>query len=396
MECELREKFIFDSVIGAIPQWFESNQQTSLKYFTVGQNTWYFSSHRRLTPNLSLVLDFCQQQSQRWLENLPDILSSSTRKQITQEIALFWLQTHDRKINWPKFIAYAEELLFRTYENAAVSSNLIITSRASGNEDICEIAIQKFLDPLCTSMQTYFKVDAEVNLIGYEQINWSEINDTSDYKFSPEFLQPFASTIENDQFSLHVTIKGDILIMNSLGLLTSYRKGKWHIYDAQTLKNSIGDIAGDYRIGCNIFEVLLDLSYKRHGALLVYDPDHVVVEHIINNESLLLNNPDMGSARAMLAPSVAEIGMGNSSMLERKKRIMLELSSMDGAVIFDNSNILSFGAMIETNPSAGNHAGARTTAFESAFLYGGKPFKVSSDGDITLRFTNGCGRIDFL
>jgi hypothetical protein len=98
----------------------------------------------------------------------------------------------------------------------------------------------------------------------------------------------------------------------------------------------------------------------------------------------------------MLAPSVVSISMKNQSMSLRKKRVLLELASMDGAVIFDDNKILSFGSMIQTHPSAGSHAGARTTAYESAYLYGGKPFKVRSDGDISLRFSHGCGHISFL
>ncbi len=392
----MRERFIFESVIDSVPQWFESDESTSRRSLTIGDLTWYINSHRGLTPLLSELHEFCQEKSQLWLENLPPILSSSARKNITQEISLFWLSRHSSTTNWYKFIAYAEEMLFRTYENIPVSTNLMISPGDNGNSDITNSSIQKLLDPLSTSMQTYLKVDSEANLVAYEQIDWSQINDTSDYKFNPEFLQPFACALEQGQFSFHVTIKGDILIMNSLGLLASCRKGRWHVYDVQTLKNSIGDISGDYRIGCNIFEVLLDLSYKRHGALLIYDPGHDVIDHIVNRESLLLDNQNMDSARTMLAPSVVGIGMGIQTMSARKKRIMLELASMDGAVIFDDRNILSFGAMVETHPSAGSHAGARTTAFESAFLYGGRPFKVSSDGDISLRFERGGGKLSFL
>jgi hypothetical protein len=400
----MREKFVFDSIIGAVPQWFENTvprkPNEPAVYFdfilSVGGSTFRFSSHRNLTPKLALLHAYCIQTANEWIQRLPRILSSSAQKEITQDIATFWLNSCSSEIDWYKFIAYAEELLFRTYENIPVSSNLLICISEYGSQDITDSSIQKFLDPLATSMQTYLKVDQNAKLLSYEQIDWSQISDTSAYKFNPEFLQPFASTLEQYQYSFHVTIKGDILIMNAGGLVASCRKGKWHIYSTNTLKNCIGDIASNYRIGCNIFEVLLDLSYKRHGALVIYDPRHTVIKQVVNAESLLINNSDIDTPRSMLASSLRTIGMGSENNSKRKKRILLELASMDGAVIFDSQKILSFGSMINTHPEAGNHAGARTTAFESAYLYGGHPFKVSSDGDISLRFDAGCGHLNFL
>ncbi|KGJ90915.1 hypothetical protein [Colwellia psychrerythraea] len=396
VESKLKEKFIFDSIIGAVPQWFESTEDEGKHSFTIGDSTFYFDSHRWLTPILHELRSHCEERMSQWISDLPLFLSSTARKDITQDITMFWLNRLNKNIDWYKFIAYAEELLFRTYENIPVSINLLISPIETGQADITESSVQKFIDPLATSMQTYLKVDSNAQFISYEQINWSQIEDTAGYKFNPEFLQPFASTLEDQQYSFHVTIKGDILIMSSFGLVASRRKGRWHIYDTSTLKNCIGDIAGDYRIGCNMFEVLLDLSYKRHGALIIYDPNHDVISNIVNKESILSNNPDIDLPRSMLAPSVTSISMGSQNMSQRKKRVLLELASMDGSVIFDDNEILSFGAMIQTHPSAGSHAGARTTAFESAYLYGGKPFKVSSDGDISLRFSKGSGQISFL
>ncbi len=383
-------------MVNSVPQWFETEPKGYYESIAIGNREFFFSSHRRLTPQLYEVLDFCKERQENWLDNLPPILSSSARKQISQDIALFWLSKSSGVVNWYKFIAYAEEMLVRTYENIPVSTHLLISPDEIGRHDITDLSAQKLLDPLSTSLQTYLKVDAEANLISYEQINWEQIKDTEDYKFNPEFLQPFASTIKSGQFSFHVTTRGDVLILDDLGLLAACRKGTWHIYDVKTLKNSIGDISGNYRIGCNIFETLLDLSYKRHGALLIYDPDHKVIQHVVNIESIIFGNQRKDLVREMLASSVIDIAMSSESMLKRKKRVMLELAGMDGAVIFDSTHIIAFGAMIDTHPKAGNHSGARTTAFESAFLYGGKPFKVSSDGDISLRFNKGCGKLSFL
>lgn len=42
--------------------------------------------------------------------------------------------------------------------------------------------------------------------------------------------------------------------------------------------------------------------------------------------------------------------------------------------------------MIESHPETGSHLGARSTAARSAYLWGGRPIKISADGDISITF----------
>lgn len=226
-----------------------------------------------------------------------------------------------------------------------------------------------------------------MRFLNYQQIMWSETRDEVDYQFNPEFLQPYKSILRDQEFSFHLTQKGDIVIMDRFGLLASYRKGGWHLYDTPTFKNTIADILGSYRVGCNSFDILFDLSYRRHGALLIYDPEHTTLSHVINAGSIIkegFGTPDL--AHQMLKQAISPIQMGNARSESRKKRLFLELASMDGAIIFDDTEVLAFGSMIELHPSASGHAGARTTAAHSAYHWGGRSMKVSSDGDISILF----------
>jgi hypothetical protein len=56
--------------------------------------------------------------------------------------------------------------------------------------------------------------------------------------------------------------------------------------------------------------------------------------------------------------------------------------------------------MIASHPAAGDHAGARTTAAQSALAFGAHPIKVSTDGDIEILFDRedgaGIERLSFL
>jgi hypothetical protein len=83
--------------------------------------------------------------------------------------------------------------------------------------------------------------------------------------------------------------------------------------------------------------------------------------------------------------------MAGKNYKDRRKRLLLEVAGIDGAVVFDKENILAIGAMISPHPKVGSETGARTTAAKSAFLWGGTPAKVSADGDVTIFFKAGVG-----
>ena len=74
------------------------------------------------------------------------------------------------------------------------------------------------------------------------------------------------------------------------------------------------------------------------------------------------------------------------------------MSGVDGAVVFDDDHLLAVGALIRSHPNVGNHLGARVTAARSAYLWGGRPIKVSSNGDVAVYFksrngTNECDAV---
>ena len=134
-----------------------------------------------------------------------------------------------------------------------------------------------------------------MNFVGYEEIPWQSVRDTDTYKFSPEFLQPIWSMLRDGEYSVHQTNRGDLIILNSAGLVAAKRKGRWKLYDVFTFKNSIVDAINqtissggenNYRVGCNLFDVMFDLSFRRHGALLVYDPSRSVLSHVTNPGSI--------------------------------------------------------------------------------------------------------------
>ncbi len=65
----------------------------------------------------------------------------------------------------------------------------------------------------------------------------------------------------------------------------------------------------------NLLEVILELSFRRLGALLIYDPKHEIHGHILNRESIVFSGwrTDVGveagteSGQTVIAPSLRDV-----------------------------------------------------------------------------------------
>ena len=93
----------------------------------------------------------------------------------------------------------------------------------------------------------------------------------------------------------------------------------------------------------------------------------------------------------MIVDSIADISVGRRAGSLRRKRRLIEMSGVDGAVVFDDERPAGRGSPIRSHPNVGNHLGARVTAARSAYLWGGRPIKVSSDGDVAIYFKSRSG-----
>lgn len=389
----LNEKDAIKIVIDLVPNWYLAEFGPKKLEIELRNVSVEFFSHRPLTPSLKSLLNEINLSLPKLYELTKDLPKLTATEIIQEHFALFWLAEKNKDIQWKDYLEYADTISLRTYENQNVTFNFVI-SKGSGSMEVKNSKVQKFLDSLATSPFTFIRTNHELKFIDFEEIKWSDVKDTEEYKFNPEFLQPIKSMLKKEEFSIHLTNRSDIIIMNYLGLLAAKRKKRWKLYDVKTFKNFIVDIVGDYRVGTNIFEVLWDLSFKRHGALLIYDPNKIVVRNVVNKGSVMFDGSDetLDEARKMLMPSIKEkIIMAHPHFAKRKKRLFLEIASMDGAVIFSNALILAFGAMIKTHEKADKESGARSTAARSAFYWGGHPIKISSDGEITLYFTSKSG-----
>lgn len=369
-------------LIGTVPQWYRAEAGPFGYALRDTKKTFY--STRKLTPSLEALYRWMNTKLGTWAGSLPDFVTPSVYAQITEEVALQWLRIHSTSVSWARLIGHLEELRLMTHENAPVARNIIISPTEEGQVDITAGDLLKGLAGFAASTHTFLRVDGELRYVGYEEIGWTDVKEVDNYKFHPDFLHPFHCKVGKGEFSAHLTNRGDIVILSQRGLLTAKRRGRWYVYDVETFKNFVSDTLGSYRVGCNVFDILFDLSYRRHGALLVYDPHGKVIKQVSNKSSII--GEDQDALRSTVGSEIAGIGMGSTQIGDRKKRLFLEAASMDGSIIFNKTRVLAFGAFVKTHPEADAFLGTRATAAHSAFLWGGTAVKVSADGDIQYFF----------
>jgi hypothetical protein len=387
----ITEAEIGREIIRLVPHWYEAECGPQQYSVPIGRHTAYFYNHCKLTPNLRTFLSqICSRTRELAMEHF--VRFPGLTDVLLENFAIEWLRIHSPTTDWVRLIKYLEAVARRTYENQPVAVNLLIRD-GEGTGDITEPDLQKFLDRLAASPFSYLTVDPDLNLMDYGEVEWSQVKTPRRYEFHPEFLHPIHSIMKPTDLSAHLTAQGDVVIMNQAGLLAARRRRKWKVYDVRTFKNSLDRCLGNRHVGGNLFQVIFDLSFRRQGALLIYDPHHCMKPHVLNSESFVASEwrageeteePDSG--QALLARLLADTAVGTKAGSLRRKRRLIEMACVDGAVIFDDSHLLAVGALIRSHPSVGSQLGARTTAARSAYLWGGHPIKVSSDGDVTVYF----------
>ncbi len=116
---------------------------------------------------------------------------------------------------------------------------------------------------------------------------------------------------------------------------------------------------------------------------MIYDPQHRILERILNPASILspsnvplptakLNGhagPHRPCGQVLIGSSIEDIAIGKRTGSIKKKRQLVEMACIDGAIVFDDAHLLAVGALIRSHPDAGSQLGARITAAQSAYLW---------------------------
>jgi hypothetical protein len=382
---------IASEIIRLVPSWYQAKCGPQRYLLRIAGHEELFYHHSTLTPSLEVFLARLHLATKdvdpQRIHVSPGLLDI-----LLESLAVEWLRIHSPTTDWTRIIDYLEQVSRRTHETEPVSLNLVIQA-GKGAGDVTQPNVQKFLDRLGSSLFSFLAVDQSLRLIEYGAVEWSQIRDADSPQFYPEFLHPIHSILAPGELCSHLTHQGDLILMDRHGLLAARRRRKWKLYDTPTFTDSLAYCLGSAAVVANLLEVIFDLSFRRRGALLIYDPKHQIDGHILNRESIVFSDwTDVSveagaeSGQAVIAPSLRDLAIGKDVVALRRKWRLIELANVDGALVFDDDQVLAAGAIIEPHPNAGDQLGARTTAARSAYLWGASPVNVSSDGDVTVYF----------
>jgi hypothetical protein len=383
---------IASEIIRLVPSWYQAKCGPQRYLLRIGDHEEPFYHHSTLSPSLETFLARLHLATKdvdpQRLHVSPGLLDI-----LLESLAVEWLRIHSPTTDWTRIIDYLEQVSRRTHETEPVSLNLVIQA-GNGTGDVTQPNVQKFLDRLGSSLFSFLAVDRSLHLIEYGAVEWSQIRDADSPKFCPQFLHPIHSILAPGELCAHLTPQGDLILLDRNGLLAARCRRKWKLYDTPSFTDSLAYCVGSAAVVANLLEVIFDLSFRRRGALFIYDPRHQIRGHILNQESIVFSgwrtdvSVEAGteSGQAVIAPSLRDLAIGRDVKALRRKIQLIELANVDGALVFDDDQLLAAGAIIESHPNAGDQLGARTTAARSAYLWGTYPVNVSSDGDVTVYF----------
>lgn len=398
----ISEKEAIETFLNMIPNWYDYGSEVTTNFVVCGDTTTYIKAPKP-TPALKSIRDFASLSLKELIETTSSFSNSTAKRIIQEAMAIQWLTNIEEKIDWKKLIEFNDEMHGRTYENDSIAINLVfnLEDGIPASFDVTDRSFHKIIDPLGKDQSVFFVVNGKAEFIDYEYVKADDIGESHSYKFYPEFLHAYQQykQIKDWPMSFHRTTRGDLIVCDSSGLRASYRKGNWYLYDPSHLKNMLSGLLvsfsnNSYRIGCNLYEILFDLSYKRHGALLVFTNNASFIENVTNQESII-GSEHVDEIRKGIGEAFINFRFDLENTQRISKRKFLEISGMDGAIIFGDDRIYGFGSMIRTAEGL-SAAGARTTAALSARGYNAFPVKVSSDGEITMFHSSTGKKIEFM
>jgi hypothetical protein len=385
-----------------IPQLYQAGDGPFIQSFHFGDLEARRCSLRELGPpllqyvdkSLKGLADYCADRN----TSLPSVMHY---ERVQQVCASLWLETQTGISTWDRIIDYFLRTQKRTIENWAIAKSFVIDPSplspshgvSSRKIDFLDPRNQRLIDWLATSPFTFFRVTPELEFIAYEAVAHRPVDFSPDY--IPDFLWPMASQVSDaTQFGRPILVdsnqRGDLLISDRQRIIAARIKSRWTVYDQITLESAIyhclkqGETIRDSQslkqLAHTLFRILFDVSFKRHGGLIIVDEDLARVRKYASGGVFV----DDASDFTKIIPTHS---FGERSPDVTAVRKLIELTSIDGAILLSSSGLmLGYGAMIRPHPAVGDSSGARTLAAKSAARHGAIAFSVSADGEILSYF----------
>jgi hypothetical protein len=280
----------------------------------------------------------------------------------------------------------------QSYENRALTFGCILDPEQLGQPSGAQFP-EAFLESkkykaLSDGFRTAYVVSTDGRVQNFVDLERYELERLSARHYFPEWTEAIARASRAGRCGIVLSRQGDILIFDEGTLRFSYRYGRWQYWNHVHIVNLLRDQARAQRVPPNlvgrvvgaVYRAALDVAFRRSGGLFV----------LLHNRQHLRKIVKVGDAigdhRRGTTDQEFDGFLASHTIQSLARSVVVELASLDGAVVLDNSGrVLAYGAILQPKRAGRirGSEGSRTKAAIGASHYG-LAVKVSSDGDIVI------------
>lgn len=312
-------------------------------------------------------------------------------------IARFIEKKHALSFPVIALIRFLQQLAEQSYENRSISYGVIVGRNRLDDPEAPDFprshANIKRFKALTDGVKTAFMLATNGKLRKLVDVaRESNVGQPERGRWFPDWCRDISlSSIEN-RCSFALTRHGDILFFDGGTLRLTYRSGQWKYWNHSHIVGLLRGLATVQGVPkkvrerniSEIYRQALDISFRRSGGLYV----------VLRNRGNLHRIVRLGDAIEDENRTIQERNfdkhLAKKRILEIPRKVMLDIASLDGAIVLANDGeLLAYGAVLETKARGAvrKAEGSRTKAAIGASSFG-IAVKVSADGDITY-FYNG-------
>jgi len=398
-------KDLIDAIVETIPQFFGPiEQDNSLnerdnKYrkhlFTLYDNVTNekFTIFGTLSKDVQPIIAFIKKNFGKWCE-LIRTKEELLGKRVQVDILNEWLSisTKNEGIAWATIVQAIDELCVHNNENNGKTFNIVVKKADTSN-----ISLHDFLKKykkLTLSDSVYFSINTNMNIIEFNMIEGS-YKHQNNRSLLAEKLESFIQITRKQDvyFSIHVLDNGDIVIANKKGIVAAKRDNQWRIYILKALKDFYKErfvtlYDKKYSIfGQQILHIAMKLSYRRKGAILIFDSKESTV--FGKTYSKNFNQERQKILDELLGNLFVKTKTGSVKI--NKEDVFMDIASQDGAMICSETKMIASNTfLIGDDNGTIEVQGARELAANIAFRSNEEKtiiIKISEDGKMKVFFT---------
>jgi hypothetical protein len=281
----------------------------------------------------------------------------------------------------------------QTYENKSLSFGCLIESAKSGKQKTAIfpsdfLFTKKKYRALSDGFRTAYKVSGDGHILDFLDLDSLHSPSLTAHNYYPDWGALIAQASRGSKCGVALTRQGDILVFDGGTLRFTHRHGRWQYWNHNHVVNLLCDRAKAQRVSPKVknsviaaaYVAALDISFRRSGGLIVVLHNERKLRQIVRAGDAIADNKSAGADADF--DSVIE----GRLIQQLSTRILVELASLDGAIVVSNrGRILAYGSILDPKKIGRARAseGSRTKAATGASNYG-LAFKISADGGIEV------------